>query len=347
MEKGTFKKWLVPVGILVGLWLGLRYFLPVILPFGLGALLALAAEPMVSLTSRRLHWRRGAASALGVGVTLLLVVTLVAFLGALLMREVAWIARKLPDVENTASDAMENLRHMLLESAQKAPAGVQNLLTQTVENSFPKNKDLLTKVTARIPKAMGELLTWLPKGAVGIFTGVLSAFMISARLPKLKTAVASRIPDHWRSRYLPLLGKIRTGLGGWLRAQLKLMALTWGIVGLGLTLIGLELGFLWGGLIALVDAVPVLGTGTVLIPWAIFCLLQGNLTRALGLVLTYLAALTVRTALEPRLVGKHIGLDPLVTLAAVYTGFTLWGFWGMVLAPVFAAVIAACKQQEI
>lgn len=347
MEKGALKKWLLPLGVLAGLWLGVRYLLPVILPFGLGTLLALAAEPLVNMASGRWKWRRSAASAVGVSVTLLLLAVLAGLLGALVIRELGVIVGKLPEVGDRAVDSLQNMRGILLQTVQKAPSGMRAMLTRTVERSIPETGDLLDKVTHQAPKAMGTVLSRLPKGALGIFTGVLSAFMISARLPKLKASLAARVPAHWRSRYLPMLAHIRKGLFGWLLAQLKLMAITWGIVGLGLTLMGLELGFLWGGLIALVDAFPVLGTGTVLIPWALFCLLQGNVTRALGLALIYLAALTVRTVLEPRLVGKQLGLDPLVTLAAFYTGVTLWGFWGMVLAPVFAAVIAACKQQEI
>ena len=86
------------------------------------------------------------------------------------------------------------------------------------------------------------------------------------------------------------------------------------------------------------DALPVLGSGTVLLPWALFSLLQGQLPRALGLLATYACAALTRSTLEPRLVGRHLGLDPLVTLACLYLGYRLWGFGGMILSPMLGSI---------
>ena len=80
-----------------------------------------------------------------------------------------------------------------------------------------------------------------------------------------------------------------------------------------------------------------LGSGTVLIPWTLLLLIQGQYGQALGMGLLYLAAVVVRSVLEPRLVGRQLGLDPLVTLAAFYAGYRLWGILGMILAPICAA----------
>ena len=94
---------------------------------------------------------------------------------------------------------------------------------------------------------------------------------------------------------------------------------------------------LWGFLIALVDAVPLLGTGIIMLPWAAVCFLQQAPVRGIGLVAIYAAAVTTRSILEPRLIGRQMGLDPLVTLLALYLGFRLWGVMGMLLAPMAAA----------
>ena len=204
----------------------------------------------------------------------------------------------------------------------------------------------MEQVTQRLPGALTGVLSWLPKGTLTLFTGLLSAFMISARLPRLRKKVQSWLPSSWEEKYLPALRQLRHGLWGWLKAQLKLMLITWGIVGLGLMLLRVDYGFLWSGLIALVDAVPILGTGTVMVPWALISFLQGKFVFGIGLLGIYAVALTVRTAVEPRLVGRHLGLDPLVTLVAFYAGFTLWGFVGMLLAPVLAAAVGTVINQK-
>ena len=87
-------------------------------------------------------------------------------------------------------------------------------------------------------------------------------------------------------------------------------------------------------LTAVVDAVPLLGTGTVLVPWALVSFLSGEPVRAVGLLGGYVTALLTRSALEPKLLGRQLGLDPLAALVALYIGFRLWGFGGMILAPI-------------
>ena len=90
------------------------------------------------------------------------------------------------------------------------------------------------------------------------------------------------------------------------------------------------------GVIALIDARPVLGSGMVLVPWSIVCFLQGEAPRGIGLLGIYAAACLLRSVLEPRFVGKQLGLDPLLTLAAIYIGYRLFGIGGMILAPLLA-----------
>jgi len=103
---------------------------------------------------------------------------------------------------------------------------------------------------------------------------------------------------------------------------------------------------LWAFLIALVDAIPMLGTGTVLVPWSLLCFLQGNPVRGVGLLGLYVTAMLVRSALEPRVVGRQLGINPLLTLAALYAGFRLWGVTGMILAPIITVTATQLAVKE-
>ena len=117
------------------------------------------------------------------------------------------------------------------------------------------------------------------------------------------------------------------------------MLVTWGIVTVGFWVLRLPYAPAWAALVALVDAIPVLGTGTVLVPWALVSFLQGDHLGAIILLCTYAGAAITRTVLEPRLVGRQLGIDPLMTLLALYVGYRLWGFLGLVLAPIAASAI--------
>ena len=197
---------------------------------------------------------------------------------------------------------------------------------------------LMNQVTERVPMAVGNFLSRVPDGAIGFGTGILSAFMISVRLPRLGEDLRNWLPESLVEKGKVTLRKIRVALYGWLRAQGTLMLLTYGVVGIGFLLLRIPYGLLWAALITLVDAVPMLGTGIVLLPWALACLLQGQQLRALVLALIFGAATLVRTVMEPKLVGKQLGLDPLLALLALYVGYRLWGFVGLLTAPMLASV---------
>ena len=110
---------------------------------------------------------------------------------------------------------------------------------------------------------------------------------------------------------------------------------------MGFCVLRVEYAFLLAILIALVDMLPILGVGTVLVPWALIALIQRDFQRGIGLLVLYLLMLILRQVLEPKLLGKSLGLHPLLTLFSTWIGWKLLGFVGMLLAP-FAALL--CKM---
>jgi sporulation integral membrane protein YtvI len=316
------------------------------MPFLMGALLAVGAEPAVRLGVNKLHIPRPLSAGLGVTLTLLLLAGILSIFGALAVKELGSLGKSLPDVQNTVEQGMTVLQDFMVNLANRMPDRARTVVTGTILEVFDDGSTLLRQVTNRVPGMVGSVLGWIPDGALSIGTGLLSSFMISARLPKLKRWLASRLPESWKEKYLPGLRKTRKTLGSWFKAQGKLVAVTYGIVAAGLLLLQVQYGFLWAILIALVDAIPVLGTGTVLVPWAIVSLLQGQTVRGFGLIAVYVAAMVTRTVLEPKLVGKQLGLDPLVTLLFLYVGYRLWGILGMILAPMLAAAAKSLTAEQ-
>ena len=332
----TFLEKILPVVVIGGfLWLAARYLLPVALPFLLGAGIALAAEPAVSGISRKLP--RWAAAAFCITATLLLLAGAVSLLGAVALRQVGRLAKNVPEMAETARQGLATVRDWLTELSSQAPESLRPAAQRTVAEFFSDGSVFLEQVTQRIPGVVTNTAARLGSGAVTLGTGVVAAYLISARLPRLKQGISDRLPDTWKEKTLPALRRVRSALGGWLKAQLKLCAVTWGIVAAGFLLLRIPNGTLWALVVAVVDAVPILGTGTVLVPWAVVSLIKGESLQAIGLLCTYGVAAMTRTVLEPRLVGKQLGLDPLTTLAALYVGFRFWGFGGLLLTPILAS----------
>ncbi len=326
---------------LILLWLAGKFLLPFLFPFLLGAGLALAAEPVVQLVSGRLRLPRGVAAGLGVTVTLTLLLGVVLFVGALLVREAGTFARKIPQVAQQSAAVLENY---LTNLSAKAPEPVGPLLTSSIQRFFANSAALTDQAVQKAPSVLTGLLGKASGSAVSLGTGILSGYFISARLPRLKTRLRANVPAVWQNKILPVLRHLRQALGKWLVAQGKLMSVTYGIVTAGLLLLRIPYAFAWAVLVAAVDAIPLLGTGTVLLPWALTKLLQGSPMVAAAMVGIYLVAVVTRTVLEPRFYGQHLGLDPLVTLLFLYFGYRLWGFWGIVISPLLAATTKALTE---
>ena len=328
------------------LWLGLRYLLPVAMPFLLGAALALAAEPVVVFCTEKGKLPRVLASGVGICGVLTAIVTLLSLVGAAAVREIGTVMQALPDLEQTARDGMGALQNTLYGLAERSPEGIRPLLSGTVSRFFNDGTALMDRVTDRIPGLVASVLGAVPDGLLGIGTGLLAGFMISARLPALRKELARRIPDKWQKTYFPAFRRVRSVLWGWLRAQLTLCLITFGIVTVGFLMMKLPYAPAWAALVALVDAVPLLGTGTVLLPCALVSFVQGEAGRAVFYLGIFAVASGVRTALEPKLVGKNLGLDPLLTLIAIYVGYRFWGFLGLILAPMVAGAIMQILNAE-
>lgn len=318
-------------------FLCIKHLLPLFLPFLLGACVALISEPAVSFACKRLKLSRTLSTGLGVSITLLILFLLISFLSALAVKELGNLAGAIPDIQDTAQQGITLLQDFLVNTTNRAPDGIRPLLQKSVLDLFGSSSALLTQLTRRIPGVVFDILSGVPNGALGLGTGLLASFMISARLPRLTVGLHKRLPPVWTEKYLPALRRVQHTMTGWLKAQAKLVGITYLIVTAGFLLLKIPYAPAWAVLVALVDAVPILGTGTILLPWALVALLQQEHLQAIGLVCTYGVSLLTRTALEPRLVGQHLGLDPLLTLLFLYLGFRFWGVAGMLLAPVLAA----------
>ena len=332
MSTFLLKKLLPGVLAVAAAWLAIKYLLPVALPFLLGAAVAWLADPLVTPVARRLNRTVGAV--VGVGLTVSLLAGAVLLAGTVMVQQVGNLAQRAPQLADTAQQGLSAVHIWLTDLSEQAPRLLQPLLTRTVSEFFSDGTVLLEQFKQHLPGVVSSAIGTVGNGVLGLGTGILSAFLISVRLPKLKAFLSG---CDLLQQLRPAAVRVRTALGGWLKAQLKLCAVTWGIISVGFLLLRIPYGILWALCVALVDAVPILGTGTVLVPWAAVSLLQGENLQAIGLLCTYGAALMTRTVLEPKLMGSQLGLDPLATLGALYVGYRFWGFPGLLLTPILAS----------
>ena len=315
----------------LGVWL----LGPVLLPFALGLLLAKGAQPAVEALSRA-HLPRWVAAGVSVTALYALVIAVLYALGWVLCREAVAFARQLPTLVASLAEPAARVEAWLLTRLSRFPDGVGQALTQGVEEFFRSGAGLASRAYGWAFDLASGFLSLVPDLALFLLTAVLSSFMLAAKLPQLREHLRQKAPQQWLKWYDALMRRLRATLGGWVKTQIKLMGVTFLVLTAGLLVLGVDYPVLFGLAIAFIDALPVFGSGAVLLPWGIYQLLGGNSFLGVGLLCLYAAASLIRSALEPRMLGKQMGLDPLLTLLALYAGYRFFGILGMILFPIGA-----------
>ena len=318
-------------------WGIIRYFLPLIAPVLLGWIFAAAAEPMTRFLHERLHLYRSLAAAVSVSLVLTVMVGLLWLIAALGYRELSSLAAGFPAYAEALGGRFLEIRDWALGLVSRAPGGLADVLSRTVSGLFTEGSLILEKLTNWVLSAAGTVAGKIPGGALMIGTAVISAYMIAAQYPGLKRRLTEGVllSRKWET----MLQNLWNTVSLWLKAQVKLTGVIFVVLGAGFLILRVDHWLLWAVVTAIGDGVPRLGTGTVLIPMALVSLLWGEQVRGIGLIGLYVTAMLTRSALEPRLVGRQLGMNPLTTLMALYAGFRIWGVPGMILSPILAVTV--------
>jgi sporulation integral membrane protein YtvI len=168
---------------------------------------------------------------------------------------------------------------------------------------------------------------------------MLSAFFISMDHHIIRSFISYQVPEEWIEKLKTIFNDLTFALIGYIKAQAILITITFTELFIAFNLIGIRFSLVLAIIVSIVDALPILGTGTVLIPWAVISALTGHFNTAIYLVITYAVILSVRQMIEPKLVSFQIGIHPLLTLLAMYTGFGIIGCWGLLLGPITLVIL--------
>lgn len=339
MTEDRYLRWVVRllwIGlILAAIWAGLRWVLPWLAPFLAAGVLAWLLEPAVGWLIRLVRLPRRWAAALCVLGAAGLAGGLGALLAWRLWYELVALLGRMPSLLTQLSAWVEQGEVWLYRLFVALPAELREPAREAVEGAVRGVLAFPAWAGETLAGWAGGLLTALPSAGLFLFTAFLAAYFLLAGRPGLQAA-ARQLPVVWQERLRRWRRAASGAAGSWLRAQGLLILLTYGEIAVGLLVLRVEPALLLAGLIALVDALPIFGSGAVLLPWSLGALLAGRIPLGLGLIVLYGVVTLVRGVLEPRLLGKRIGLPPLVSLVSMYVGFQIFGVLGMILMPVLA-----------
>lgn len=218
-----------------------------------------------------------------------------------------------------------------LSSNDRLREGLDGMLSSLLREAASTAVSAVTSFATGLLRAMPSIMLF-------VVVTVISSFYFALDLEAVQKAVLSTLPPQAARRVPHIKTRIRRFVARYMRVYLLLMMITFFELLTGFSLLRVEYSFLLALAVSVVDILPVLGVGTVLLPWAVTEFLTRDFRMGLGLLALWAVITVVRQVTEPRIVGETIGLHPLLTLVGMYVGFRLFGIVGMLLAP--ALIIA-------
>ena len=342
---GIFLNIAVPLVITSLIWFVGPKIIVFFLPFVIGLVIALAAAPLVRFLERRVKlMRRFTSMAIIVGALALIVLLLWLILSNLIREGY----RFLQDAPALLDSMGEELRHTIMKLQQilkVLPDDVHQSIFSGMDNLGKVISDSISSMSAPAMEVVSSVARSIPDILVDTVVILMSAYFFLADYDKLLEKAKKIMPDMF-VRAMAFLKKTSGEIvGSYFLAQFRIMFVIAVVLAVGLTIAGVSYSGLLAVLIAVLDFLPIFGTGTVLIPWALIKLLNGSYSAAVFLLVLYGLTQLIRQLIQPKLIGDTMGMNPLLTLLFLYVGYQLGGFTGMILAvPVGMILLEAIRM---
>ena len=324
-------------------------------PFVIALLLAFLINPMVDLLERKGKIPRPFSVALSI---LFLVGVLAAFI-ALLVNEivqgVVYIANVLPGnfqeivlfVEDLFVSHIMPLYNQLEELFKDLNKDQQTTVIDNIQSIGTTITTALTNILQTLVEGIRSIIVSLPTILTVLVFSMLATFFISKDWYKFINWIKKKVRNDVQKSIGKVYVDLRRALFGFLKAQLTLISMTAVIVLVGLLILRVDYAITIAIIIGLVDLLPYLGTGAIFVPWMIYSFLTGNYGLTIGLSILYGIVVIQRQVMEPKVLSSNIGLDPLATLIALFVGFQVFGFIGLIIGPVLLVVLKTLYHANV
>ncbi|MCI8359749.1 MAG: sporulation integral membrane protein YtvI [Clostridiales bacterium] len=314
----------------------LRYLLAYLLPFVIGFILTAAVQRPARWLRKKTRAPGGLWSVILVIFSYLAAVAVLILLVYQLYRQLSSFARTLPSYIPMISELFSGVNNHISAWFADLPEELSGAIQSMPGTAISKLADTLSVSLGNFAAAVAAALP-------GILVTSLVTIVASCFIAKDYDQIVGFIKEQLSGRYWRLLTDAKklfgTNILKMLRGYLILMLLTFTELSIGLLLLRYNNAIALAAIIAIVDILPVLGTGTVLIPWVVIKLISGDLIGAVGLAVMYIVITIIRNILEPKIIGKQVGLHPLLTLLSMYAGLKILGVWGLFGFPIALIIL--------
>lgn len=314
-------------------------FIRFFMPFVIGWFIALIANPLVRILERKMKVARKHTSMLLIIAVLAAIIGGVYFVGMKAVQEAGSLIEQAPEIYNSFREDFQDAGENLSMIIEELPDGVQEGISDFQDRLGDMIGTAVGKISQITVDQAGNLAKNLPSILISIIFTILSAYFFIADRDKILEFGREHTPQIIQEKWKMLERCCKSIFGGYFKAQFKIMGVVFVILFVGFLILKVKFAIVVAFLVSFLDMLPFFGTGTALIPWALFKILSGDMKYAVGLIILYLTTQLVRRIIEPKVVGDSIGIDPLWTLICMYTGYRFAGVLGMILAVPIGAII--------
>lgn len=314
------------------------------MPFITGWILAFFANPVVRFLEEKIKIKRKAGSVLVITVVIAVICILIYILTNRLVKEMIGMLRIMPAM-------WQNMEVEFVGFTKKWTKVIDSLPDEVVEKAQQMGNAMGNEVSVMVGElsvnaadALGKFAGNLPGIVIAVIMSLLSAYFFVAEKNYASNILKKFLPFSWRKKCLLLKQTTIDVMVGYLKAQFKIEIWVYLVLAVGLMLLKVRYWYFTAIAIALLDILPVVGTGTVLVPWMIFKFLTGNYMYALGLLIIWAVGQLVRQMIQPKVIGDSMGMAPLPTLVLLYAGYKLAGVAGMIAAVPLGMIVLAMNE---
>ncbi len=335
----VLRKILYVILILIGLYLSFKlavFYMPFLIAF----IISLIIEPAIKFIMRKTKLTRRASS-----IIIFIIVSIIIF-GSIIWGIVSLISE--------ASNLLQGLNgyvekaYILFQDITKHfdfdKVHFPNEIVTIFQSSTGGLLNTASNWARNALTGLLNMITSIPIIAIYFVITIMALYLICVDKVYILDQIEHHLPKKWVFKLGTHIRELIKTLGGYLKAEFTLILVSFVISLIGLYILKfaqfkIEFPLLMALFIGFVDALPILGSGTVMIPWAVISALNGDLKLGIAIIILFIIMSMIRQFLEPRLVSKHIGTHPIFTLIAMYTGFKFIGVLGMLIGPIILIII--------
>lgn len=347
----TYFKVVMNLGIAVFTILLLIFLVPRIIvffmPFVIGWIIALIANPLVRFFEEKLKIRRKAGTVFVIIAVIALVVLAAYLIGAKVVKEAVGLVNELPEMWNGLEDDFRVIGKNMDILYSRFPKDIRNAIANIGEQMDGYVGEIVSKMGTPTIEAVGNFAKNLPAIIIAIIMSLLSAYFFVAEREYILISMKNHMPEAITYRWNMMARSFKRAIGGYFKAQFKIEIWMYLLLLVGLSVLKVNYAFLIAFGIAILDLLPIFGTGTVLIPWAVIKVLSADYKMALGLLIIWCGGQLARQIIQPKIVGDSIGVPPLPTLFLLFIGYKLAGVFGMIIAVPIGIILINMYEEGV